>query len=94
LVVSGTWAWVVLPPIINLKQLELVYILSTEREQHLHLMEKYPKISGIFVNQKEFDSSVRKNVPLSNQRMEIFTLSDQNQNVSINLSELTPDFLW
>ncbi len=94
LVISGTWAPCILPSIIDLKQLEIVYIFCVKREQHLYLMEKYAKIAGVFINQKELDSSIRQHLHLLNKQVETFSFYDQNQKVSINLSERTAEFLW
>jgi hypothetical protein len=94
LVISGTWAPFVLSSIINLKQLEVVYIFDTDREQHLYLMEKYSKISGIFIDYRELASSIHKNLFLLHKQVETFSFYDQNQKVSMNLSERTAEFLW
>lgn len=94
LVISGTWAPFVLSSIIDLKQLEIVYIFCNNREQHLYLMDKYSKISGIFIDQKELASSIRKNLHLLHKQVETFSFYDQNQKVSMNLSEQTAEFLW
>jgi hypothetical protein len=94
LVISGTWATFVLSSIINLKQLEVVYIFDTDREQYLYLMEKFSKISGIFIDYRELASSIRKNLYLLHKQVETFSFYDQNQKVSMNLSERTAEFLW
>lgn len=94
LVISGTWALCLLTPIIDLKQLEVVFIFCTNREQHLCLMEKYPKISGVFIDQEELDSNIRKKLHLLNKQVETFSFYDHNQKVSMNLSERTAEFLW
>jgi hypothetical protein len=94
LIISGTWAPFVLSSIIDLKQLEVVYIFCTNREQHLYLMEKYSKILGIFVDQKELNSSIHKHLHLLNKQVETFSFYDQNQKISMNLSERTAQFLW
>jgi len=60
LVISGIWALVVLPSIIDLKQLEVVYIFCRKSEQYLYLIERYSKISGVFIDQKELDLNIKK----------------------------------
>ncbi len=94
LVTSGTWALLILSSVVDLKQLEAIYIFCTKREQHLYLMEKYPKILGIFIDQKELALNIRKNIYLLNKQVETFSFYDQNQKVSMNLSERTAAFLW
>jgi hypothetical protein len=94
LVTLGTWASLILSSVVDLKQLEAIYIFCTKREQHLYLMEKYPKILGIFIDQKELALNIRKNIYLLNKQVETFSFYDQNQKVSMNLSERTAAFLW
>jgi hypothetical protein len=94
LVTSGTWASLILPSVIDLKQVEGIYIFCTKREQHLYLIEKYPKILGVFIDQKELALNIRKNLYLLNKQVETFSFYDQNQKVSMNLSERTAAFLW
>ena len=94
LVISGIWASVLLPSIIDFKSLEVVYIFCGKDEQYLHLMEKYSKIAGIFTDQKELGLNLRKKLHSLNKQTETFSFYDQNQKVSVNLSEQTAQFLW
>ena len=94
LVTSGACAPSLLLAVINLKQLEVVFIFCACREQHLYLMERYKKISGVFTDRKELDSSIRKNLHLLNKQLEAFSFYDQKQKVSMYLSEQTAEFLW
>lgn len=94
LVISGIWASVVLPMIIELKSLEVVYIFCGKRDKYLHLMETYSKIAGVFIDQEELTWNLRKKLHLFNKQSETFSFYDQNQKVSINLSEQTAEFLW
>ena len=93
-VIPEAWTPVLLPLIIHLKQIELIFIFCTSREQHLNLMKKYPKISGVFTDRKELETNVRKNLHLINNQVETFSFYDQKQNVSMTLSERAAEFLW
>ena len=94
LIISGVWASVILPSIVDLKQLEVIYIFCGQPEQYSYLMESYSKIAGILTNQQELDLNIRKKLHSFNKQAETFSFYDQNQKVSINLSEQTAQFLW
>ena len=94
LIISGVWASVILPSIVDLKQLEVIYIFCGQPEQYSYLMERYSKIAGILTNQQELDLNIRKKLHSFNKQAETFSFYDQNQKVSINLSEQTAQFLW
>ena len=94
LIASGIWATALLPTIIDLKQLEAVFIFCAWREEHLYLMEKFPKISGIFTDQKDLEENIRQYLHIFNKQVETFSFYDQRQKVSMNLSERAAEFLW
>jgi hypothetical protein len=94
LVTSGVWATYLLPYVIDLTQLEVVFVLCAKCEQYFYLVEQYSKISGVFVDRKELNSSIRKNLHLLNKQVQTFSFYDQKQKVTMNLSERTAEFLW
>ena len=94
LITSGLWASSLLPTVINLGQIEVVFIFCTWREQYLYLVEQYSKVSGVYVNQDELGSSIRHYLHLCNKQVETFSFYDQKQRASINLSERAAEFLW
>lgn len=94
LVTFGVWASSLLPSIIDLKQLEVVFILCVQHEEYLYLMKIFPKISGIFIDRQELNASIRKSLYLINKQVETFSFYDQKQKVSINVSERAAHFFW
>ncbi|CAF3526531.1 unnamed protein product [Rotaria socialis] len=94
LITSEIWATILLPPIIDLKQLESVFIYCTWREENLDLMERFSKISGIFTDRIELDANLCKKLRLFNKQVETFSFYDQKQKISINVSERAAEFLW
>lgn len=94
LVTSGIWASVLLPPIIHLKQLSLVFIFCNWREEHLYLMEKFPKIVGVFNEEEKLDSSIRENLHLCGKQVEVFNFYDKKEKFAVDLSERAVEFLW
>ncbi|CAF1358672.1 unnamed protein product [Adineta ricciae] len=94
LVASGTSVPTLLPFVIDLKQLEIVFILNDTCQNLLYLMETYPKINGIFDDREELHANIHKHIHLLNKQIEKFSFYDQKQTISIDLSERTAAFLW
>ncbi|CAF1280329.1 unnamed protein product [Adineta steineri] len=94
LVIPGTSANILLPRIIDLKQIEVIFIICDVRRKYFYLLDKYPKIAGIFIDQEDLNSNIRKNIRSLNKQMESFSFYDQKQTVSMDLSERTAEFLW
>jgi IS1 family transposase len=93
LIASGTSTPFLLSLIIDLKQLELVFIFCDRRQEYLYLMEKYSKVSGVFINREDLNLNIRKHIHSLNKQIEAFSFYDQKQTLSMDLSERTGDFL-
>lgn len=95
LILPTTCATVILPSIINVKQLDRVFLFCKNSESNSYLKDKYSsKIAGVFTNQHELENSLQHNLGMSNKQVETFSFYDQNQKVSVDLSERTAEFLW
>ncbi len=93
LVASGTSTPFLLSLIIDLKQLELVFIFCDRRQEYLYLMEKYSKVSGVFIDREDLNLNIRKHIHSLNKQIEAFSFYDQKQTLSMDLSERTGDFV-
>lgn len=94
LVTSGQIATTVLSRINHYDQLERVFIFCQNRDRHLHLTTKYPKVTDIVVSRDQLEASVQKHLRLAAKPWQTFVSSDQRTKALTNISEQMAEFLW
>ncbi|CAF4179157.1 unnamed protein product, partial [Adineta steineri] len=87
-------AFQLLPNIINLSQLDSVYIYQENREKYISLFDDFNKIIGIYDNYDELIKSIKENIKRVKKQMEMFSYFDQNQYSLRDLSVKSAEFLW
>ena len=94
LIISGKNAFKLLPSIINLPQLDSVFIFPENREEVSRLCDDYFKIVGIFDNANDLIISIKENVKHINRHLEVFSSYNQYQQGTRDLSKQLGEFLW
>jgi hypothetical protein len=80
--------------IIDLSQLDLMFIYPENREESKHLRDEYPKVVEIFDNANDLLKSIKKSIRHSNRQLKILSFYDQHQQGTCDLSQQEAEFLW
>ncbi|CAF1509084.1 unnamed protein product [Rotaria sp. Silwood1] len=94
LVISSDNAFKILSNIIDLIQLDSIFIFSQNRYEFNCLHNNYNKIVNIFDNSNEFFTSIESHVENVDSPIEVLSFYDQHQRSARNLSEQSAEFLW
>jgi tetratricopeptide (TPR) repeat protein len=94
LIVSGVLARSILPQIHSLRSLASVFIFCANCHNHLSLLKEYPKVVKIFPDENSLIESIPKAICLASNQTLSFSLFDQKQKSTKDLSKDSPSFLW
>lgn len=87
-------AYELLPKIINLQQLDSVFIFPENPKECARLHEDFAKVVGIFDNVDDLIKSIREHTKRVHRQIEVISFYDQHQHGVHDLPEQSPDFLW
>ena len=93
LIISGALARDVLPQIHGLRILIAVFVFCRNRAYHVKLMSEYSKIVDVFTAQEELLQSLRNTMDTVEKQMFAFSLFDQKQKSTRDLSKDSASFL-
>ncbi|CAF3787734.1 unnamed protein product [Rotaria socialis] len=94
LIISGALARDVLPQISRVRSVIAVFIFCRNREFHVKLMSEYSKIVDIFIVQDELLRLLRDTMTIVEKQAFTFSLFDQTQKSTRDLSKDSASFLW
>jgi hypothetical protein len=94
LVTSGNNAFKLLPDIIDLSQLDSIFIFPENRTEFNRLLDDYSKIVDIFDNLNDLIASIKENIKHINIQLEVLSFYDQYQQGTRDLSKQSTEFLW
>lgn len=94
LIISGNDAFKLLPSVVNLPQLDSIFIFPENEEKFHRLLEDFPKIAGIFSNCDMLLKGVKDNIKHVNRQLEVVSFYDKHQYGTRDLSEQSVEFLW
>ena len=83
-----------LPKIINLQQLDSVFIFPENPKECTRLYEDFSKVVGIYDNVDNLIKSIIENNKRVNRQIEVVSFYDQHQHGIRDLPEQSPNFLW
>ena len=94
LITTVSNAYQLLPKIINLRQLDSVFLFPENPEECVRLYEDFSKVVGVFDHIDALISSIKENTRHVYRQMQVISFYDQHQHGTRDLSEESPDFLW
>ncbi|CAF0777319.1 unnamed protein product [Rotaria sp. Silwood1] len=94
LVTSGFRATQILPHIAKCRQIDAIFIISTEKSKYEHLTSVYSKILGIYTNFDILYASIREEIDFVNKQLLTFSLFNPHQILSEYISKESTEFLW
>ncbi|CAF1243343.1 unnamed protein product [Adineta steineri] len=93
LIVSGAFAQRILLQTHHYRSLVAIFIFCSEDQHYKPLMEEYNKITGIFSDQHDLLKSIKQKMNLVEKQTLPFSLLDQKQKSSKDLSQVSASFL-
>jgi tetratricopeptide (TPR) repeat protein len=93
-IVSDLTARPILPKIQHIRSIIAIFIVCTDRPDDISFMNEYHKIVGIFTDQNNLLESIRQTLNLLEKQSMTFSLFDQKQKSSRDLSKESVSFLW
>ncbi|CAF1038058.1 unnamed protein product [Adineta steineri] len=94
LIVSGALAREVLSQIHDAQQITAVFVFCGNRKYHMELISKYSKVVDVFTDQKMLLQSIRDTMQVVEKQLLAFSLFDQKQKSTKDLSKDSASFLW
>ncbi|CAF1106315.1 unnamed protein product [Adineta steineri] len=94
LIVSGALAREVLSQIHDVQQITAVFIFCGNRKYHMELISKYSKVVDVFTKQDMLLQSIRDTMLIVEKQLLAFSLFDQKQKSTKDLSKDSASFLW
>ena len=94
LITSGSKASQLLPLVAHLRQVDSIFIFCLKQDRYQHLIDEYPKVIGIYVRLDDLCSSIRHEIELVDQQLQTFSVFDQHQKSTKDLSQQSGEFLW
>jgi tetratricopeptide (TPR) repeat protein len=94
LVTSGARASELLPQITTLRQVDSIFIFCMKKVKYEHLTNEYLKIVGIYVDINALCVSIQEQVDLVEKQLKTFSIFDQHQKSTKDLSKQSAEFLW
>ncbi|CAF1320417.1 unnamed protein product [Adineta steineri] len=94
LIVSGALAREVLSQIHDTQQITAVFVFCGNRKYHIELISKYSKVADVFTDQKMLLQSIRDTMLVVEKQLLAFSLFDQKQKSTKDLSKDSASFLW
>ncbi len=92
-IISGSIAGTILPQIHRIQSIVAIFIFCAIHQYYMSLMNNYNKIIGIFVDQDKLLESLRQTLNLLEKQAMTFSLFDQKQKLSRDLSKDSASFL-
>ncbi|CAF1009310.1 unnamed protein product [Adineta steineri] len=94
LIVSGALAREVLSQIHDAQQITAVFVFCGNRKYHIELISKYSKVVDVFTKQDMLLQSIRDTMQVVEKQLLAFSLFDQKQKSTKDLSKDSASFLW
>ncbi|CAF1315002.1 unnamed protein product [Adineta steineri] len=94
LIVSGALAREILSQIHDAQQITAVFVFCGNRKYHIELISKYSKVVDVFTKQDILLQSIRDTMQIVEKQLLAFSLFDQKQKSTKDLSKDSASFLW
>jgi hypothetical protein len=94
LVVSDAFVWTVLPLTRKIRSLQAVFIFGRNPQVGENLLKQYTSIVGIFDSRTDLLKSIQETIPLLEKQLLTFTMFDQTQRLTKDLTKESNAFLW
>jgi len=94
LITSGKQAPQILPAVLNLRQIDSIFIFCMKIERYEHLTNEYTKIIGIYNNQDQLCESIREQMTLVDQQIQTLSFFNQHEQSTKDLSKESGKFIW
>ena len=94
LIISRNNAFKLLPKMIDLPQLDSIFIFPENRVESNHFRNDYSKVVDIFDNANDLLISITESSTQNNWQLKILSSQDQHQQGIRSLSDQSADFLW
>jgi len=94
LITSGKQAPQILPAVLNLRQIDSIFIFCMKIERYEHLTNEYTKIIGIYNNLDQLSESIREQMTLVDQQIQTLSFFNQHEQSTKDLSKESGKFIW
>ncbi|CAF3411572.1 unnamed protein product [Rotaria sp. Silwood2] len=94
LITSGAQAPEILSQILDLSQVDSVFIFCMIKDRHEYLLTKYNKIVGIYTKFDELCKSIEEEFDIFNKRIDAFSCFEKGEQSTKDLSKESATFLW
>ena len=94
LITSGKQASQILPAVLNLRQIDSIFIFCMKIERYEHLTNEYTKIIGIYNNLDQLSESIREQMTLVDQQIQTLSFFNQHEQSTKDLSKESGKFIW
>jgi hypothetical protein len=94
LVISGFLARNILPKIHSLRSVASVFLFCVNCHEHKSLLDQYPKLVKIFTDENSLIEAIPKTICLASKQTLAFSLFDQKQRSTKDLTKDSASFLW
>ena len=94
LITSGSIVSQLLPHIIDLPQVDCVFIFSIDKVRYQHLVHEYAKFIDCYIDLSELCSSIRQQIDLCDKQLQTFSAFDHCQKSRKDLLKQSSEFLW
>ncbi|CAF0824070.1 unnamed protein product [Adineta steineri] len=94
LIISDTQASKLLPSIMNLPQIDSIFIFRTDKTEDKNFTNEYVKIVGVYEDLDSLYLSLEEQVKFVEKQLETFHIFDQFQKSIGNLPKQSAEFFW
>ncbi|CAF4604676.1 unnamed protein product [Rotaria socialis] len=95
LVTSGKAASTLLPEIIELKQVDSIFIFCWKIEKYQDLLQRYESLVGIYTDRSILINAIKENVDLLQKQLNAFSFYNGHEEKAIrDLSQESAEFIW
>ncbi|CAF3622495.1 unnamed protein product [Adineta steineri] len=94
LIISDTQASKLLPSIMNLPQIDSIFIFCTDKTEDKNFTNEYVKIVGVYEDLDSLYLSLEEQVKFVEKQLETFHIFDQFQKSIGNLPKQSAEFFW
>jgi len=94
LITSGKQASQILPAVLNLRQIDSIFIFCMKIERYEHLTNEYTKIIGIYNNLDQLSESIREQMTSVDQQIQTLSFFNQHEQSTKDLSKESGKFIW
>jgi tetratricopeptide (TPR) repeat protein len=94
LITSDVRANELLPSMMNLDQVDSIFIFSMNKCEKKHSLNEYVEIVDIYENLDSLCLSIEEQIKIVEKKLETFSIFDQCQNSTTDLTKQSVEFIW